>query len=65
LTLRFKDGTEGGLLHVVNTHYDDQGLKARAESSLIIREYAHRWIEHDEFRENSDAPFIVVGDFSE
>jgi hypothetical protein len=52
------------MLHVVNTHYDDMGLKARAESSLIIREYARQWVGDKGLQGESDAPFILVGDFS-
>jgi len=53
----------------VNTHYDDRGVKARAESSLIIRDHVKQWVERFEDPNGPDkagpAPVILIGDFSE
>ena len=62
LTLRHVDS--GELVHVVNTHYDDRGTRARAESSLMIREHAHRWVTAIE-GDDAPGPVILLGDFSE
>lgn len=56
-------------MHVVNTHFDDAGKKARAESSLIIREQMKRWVEEvedpHEVPHRRSGPVILIGDFSE
>jgi endonuclease/exonuclease/phosphatase family metal-dependent hydrolase len=65
MTLRFRNNKQGGLLHIVNTHYDDQGVKARAESSILIRKYAKSWSDEGALQAEECAPFIVMGDFSE
>ncbi|ORY22513.1 Endonuclease/exonuclease/phosphatase [Naematelia encephala] len=72
VTLRYKDG--GELVHVVNTHYDDQGVRARAESSLIIRDHAHRWASQVDAEEQKrstststmrgNSPVVLLGDFN-
>ena len=56
---------------MINTHYDDRGVKARAESSLMIREHAYQWvnmIEDEDKREKSVkgsfSAVILLGDFS-
>jgi len=58
----------GELIHVVNTHYDDAGKRARAESSLIIREQARKWVgrfeDDDDPTHRARAPVILLGDFS-
>ena len=56
----------GELVHVVNTHYDDQGVKARAQSSLMLRHHVLSWstkVEEDERMKSG--PVILLGDFSE
>lgn len=61
---------DGGLIHVINTHYDDMGKRARAESSYIIREEAEAYFRAVEsgLELRRDAPataIVLLGDFSE
>ena len=53
---------------MVNTHYDHQGVQARAESSLVIRDHVKRWVERFEDPNGPEkaapAPVILIGDFS-
>ncbi|KAL7419550.1 hypothetical protein Q5752_005461 [Cryptotrichosporon argae] len=63
--LTLHDKANEALVHCVNTHYDDRGVRARAESSLVIRTTAHRWAtrmeaEHDFI----EGPVILFGDFN-
>lgn len=51
-------------MHVINTHYDDQGEKSRAEASLIIREAAYRLFSAFEKAEEA-AGVVLMGDLSE
>lgn len=52
-------------MHAVCTHYDHLGLKARAESSLLIRTVVHEWVVGIEGGKTSSSPVILFGDFSE
>lgn len=56
-------------MHVVNTHFDDAGQRARAESSLVIREQVKRWVEMvedpEDISRHGPGPVILIGDFSE
>jgi hypothetical protein len=54
------------MFHVINTHYDDAGIIARAESSWLIRRYAHDYVEkvNKDNAEDPYAPVILLGDFS-
>lgn len=55
------------MFHVINTHYDDAGIMARAESSWLIRKYGHDYVQNV-YRnkwEDPSAPTILLGDFSE
>lgn len=54
------------MFHVVNTHYDDAGIIARAESSWLIRRYAHEYTQrvYKNHWEDPSAPTILLGDFS-
>ncbi|WVQ93459.1 hypothetical protein IAU59_000533 [Kwoniella sp. CBS 9459] len=54
------------LIHAVCTHYDHQGLRARAESSLLIRSQIWRWVKKVEDEEKVDREGVVVlfGDFN-
>ncbi|WRT65727.1 uncharacterized protein IL334_002675 [Kwoniella shivajii] len=65
LTLRRKD-KKGCLVHAVNTHYDHLGLRARAESSLLIRSQIWQWVKRIEEREKVEVegPVILFGDFN-
>lgn len=68
LTLRYKDKDKGGeLIHAVNTHYDHLGVRARAESSLLIRSAIWHWVHDVERKEKPPvvAPVVFFGDFSE
>lgn len=68
LTLRYKDENKGGeLVHAVNTHYDHLGVRARAESSLLIRSAIWHWVHDVEQKEKPPvvAPVVFFGDFSE
>ncbi|WWC96947.1 hypothetical protein V866_003822 [Kwoniella sp. B9012] len=65
LTLRRRE-KNGGLVHAVNTHYDHLGIRARAESSLLIRSQIYNWvkrIEEDE-KVKEEGPVILFGDFN-
>jgi len=55
------------MFHVINTHYDDAGIIARAESSWLIRRYAHDYTQnvYKNHWEDPSAPTILLGDFSE
>lgn len=55
------------MFHVINTHYDDAGIVARAESSWLIRRYAHDYVQnvYKNHWEDPSAPIILLGDFSE
>ncbi|ODN86564.1 endonuclease/exonuclease/phosphatase [Cryptococcus wingfieldii CBS 7118] len=67
LTLRYRDGDqEGKLVHAFNTHYDDQGVEARANSSLLLRATIKQWVDDVEQDENAggDAPVVFFGDFN-
>jgi hypothetical protein len=58
----------GDLVHVINTHYDDMGVRARAESSLLIREYTHKWasdVENKLDLSRREGPVIIIGDLSQ
>lgn len=62
--LSLKDGDS--TVHVVNTHYDDRGVKARAESSLLIRQAIKEFVGESEAKGASkNGPVILFGDFSE
>lgn len=54
---------------MVNTHFDDAGVKSRAESSLVIREHVKRWVEEvedpHEVPPRRSGPVVLIGDFSE
>lgn len=68
LTVRYKDENKGGeLIHAVNTHYDHLGVRARAESSLLIRSAIWHWVHDVEQKEKPPvvAPVVFFGDFSE
>lgn len=54
------------MFHVINTHYDDAGIMARAESSWLIRRYAHDYVQNviKNNWEDPSAPVILLGDFS-
>ncbi|OXM76596.1 endonuclease/exonuclease/phosphatase [Cryptococcus neoformans Bt63] len=67
LTLRYKDKDKGGeLIHAVNTHYDHLGVRARAESSLLIRSAIWHWVHDVERKEKPPvvAPVVFFGDFN-
>lgn len=51
---------------MINTHYDDAGIVARAESSWLIRRYAHDYVKnvYKNNWEDPSAPIILLGDFS-
>jgi endonuclease/exonuclease/phosphatase family metal-dependent hydrolase len=55
------------MIHVINTHYDHLGIIARAESSWLIRRYAHEYTQrvYKNHWEDPSAPVILFGDFSE
>lgn len=59
------------LLHVGNTHYDDKGTTARAESSLLIRQMMREWVSSMVKKSGVDASkadkaaVVLLGDFSE
>lgn len=67
LTLRRK--LDGSLIHVINTHYDDAGIRSRAEASYIIREQSFYFFTKVE--QSLDTPsttktaVVLLGDFSE
>ncbi|WWC68613.1 uncharacterized protein I206_102543 [Kwoniella pini CBS 10737] len=65
LTLR-KIGKNGKLVHAINTHYDHLGIKARAESSLLIRSQIYNWVKQIEKEEKikEKNPIILFGDFN-
>lgn len=63
LTLREK--CDGSFVHAICTHYDHIGVRARANSSLLIRTAIHDWVTGIEGRTSSDSPVILFGDFSE
>ncbi|WOO80679.1 uncharacterized protein LOC62_03G004202 [Vanrija pseudolonga] len=53
----------GGTVHAVCTHYDDRGVKARAESSLLIRAAIRAFV--DEVEGGGDpGPVLLFGDFN-
>lgn len=53
-------------VHVVNTHYDDRGVNARAQSSLLIRQAIREFVTESESKGGAkDGPVILFGDFSE
>ena len=54
------------MFHVINTHYDHKGVVARAESSWLIRRYAHEYTQrvYKNHWEDPTAPTILLGDFS-
>ncbi|BEJ16007.1 hypothetical protein CspHIS471_0506120 [Cutaneotrichosporon sp. HIS471] len=67
--LSLKDKFGGHLVHAVCTHYDDQGLVARAKSSRLIRTAIREWIEAVELETNMvgkkpKAPVLLFGDFN-
>ncbi|KAL0252313.1 hypothetical protein I308_101702 [Cryptococcus tetragattii IND107] len=67
LTLRYKDENKGEeLIHAVNTHYDHLGVRARAESSLLIRSAIWHWVHDVEQKEKPPvvAPVVFFGDFN-
>lgn len=62
--LSLKDGNNA--VHVVNTHYDDRGVKARAESSLLIRQAIKEFVDESESKgAPKNGPVVLFGDFSE
>lgn len=68
--LSLKDKAAGHLVHAVCTHYDDQGVIARAKSSLLIRTAIRDWVDEVEvdakvWDKRPKAPVILFGDFSE
>ena len=74
LTLRDRRARHSGrqrgnrdLIHLVNTHYDDQGKKSRGKASLLIREFMRGWVEMNERQGDGEEEGLVVwmGDFSE
>lgn len=57
------------MIHVINTHYDDSGVRSRAESSYIIRQEAYAYfkqVEQSLGKYSTGAPtaVILMGDFS-
>ena len=63
-------GADGsGIIHVVNTHYEDQGRKARQESSLVLRAETRKWVDDDTSSGGkagaAQAGLILLGDLSE
>ncbi|TXT15031.1 uncharacterized protein COLE_01224 [Cutaneotrichosporon oleaginosum] len=67
LSLRDKKG--GHLVHAVCTHYDDQGVVARANSSFLIRSAIREWVDAVETEtqmrgKKPKAPVILFGDFN-
>ncbi|GMK55601.1 hypothetical protein CspeluHIS016_0206570 [Cutaneotrichosporon spelunceum] len=67
--LTLKDRLGGHLVHAVCTHYDDQGLVARAKSSLLIRTAIREWVEAVELEtkmvgKGPKAPVLLFGDFN-
>ncbi|WVW80174.1 hypothetical protein I302_102151 [Kwoniella bestiolae CBS 10118] len=65
LTLRQRHKNDE-LLHAVNTHYDHLGLRARAESSLLIRSQIYDWVKkvEEEAKVAKEGPVILFGDFN-
>jgi endonuclease/exonuclease/phosphatase family metal-dependent hydrolase len=63
LTLR---DNKGDLAHVINTHYDDGGEEARAQSSLLIRKEAIKWVNamEEKYWPGQKGVVILLGDFS-
>ncbi|KAL1411634.1 hypothetical protein Q8F55_002598 [Vanrija albida] len=59
----------GGHVHAVCTHYDDRGVVARAESSLLIRAAIRAFVDEvegaDAGKGAAAGPVILFGDFSE
>ncbi|ODN86537.1 hypothetical protein L198_07231 [Cryptococcus wingfieldii CBS 7118] len=67
LTLKYKAGAqEGQLVHAFNTHYDNAGTEARAQSSLLLRATIYQWVQDVEQSEGArgDAPVVFFGDFN-
>lgn len=66
--LSLKDRRGGTFVHAVCTHYDDQGVRARGESSLLIRRAIREWVDGVEANAGLAsmklAPVILFGDFS-
>lgn len=53
-------------MHVVNTHYDDRGVQARAQSSLLIRQAIKEFVNESESKgAPKNGPVLLFGDFSE
>lgn len=57
------------LIHLVNTHYDDQGKKSRGKASLLIRGLMRGWVEINERKKDHEPAeeeglVIWMGDFS-
>ncbi|WWC87916.1 uncharacterized protein L201_002816 [Kwoniella dendrophila CBS 6074] len=65
LTLRRLDKKDE-LVHAVNTHYDHIGIRARAESSLLIRSQIWNWVKQVEGDEKAEKEGLVIlfGDFN-
>ncbi|WVR03797.1 hypothetical protein IAU60_000792 [Kwoniella sp. DSM 27419] len=63
LTLRTVDDK---LVHAVNTHYDHIGVRAKAESSLLIRSQIWEWVRSVQKEEKTScrAPILLFGDFN-
>ncbi|RXK35888.1 hypothetical protein M231_06852 [Tremella mesenterica] len=54
-----------GLVHVVNTHWDDLGFRARAESGLMMRQEIWRWVRGiDENEQIGKGVVILLGDLN-
>jgi hypothetical protein len=57
-------------IHIVNTHYDDQGKKSRAWASWLVRVMADDWVTSSAERDGgeqgaSDEDLVIwMGDFS-
>lgn len=65
--LSLQDRNDGHLVHAVCTHYDDRGVKARAHSSLLIRQKVWEFVDQAEANykdESRRAPVLLFGDFS-
>ncbi|KAJ9111100.1 hypothetical protein QFC19_001299 [Naganishia cerealis] len=54
-------------IHIVNTHYDDQGKRARQESSLLIRAETRKWTDAGPDKDGGpgqQSGLILLGDLS-
>ncbi|TXT07216.1 hypothetical protein VHUM_03386 [Vanrija humicola] len=69
--LSLADNVHGGTVHAVCTHYDDRGVRARAESSLLIRAAIREFVDEVEGAgagaaggKTDRGPVILFGDFN-